>query len=182
MSFCYYHVFVIKCLSLIAGCNPGSPFPSCVPLLKAAGFWAVGRDVDTELTEWWRGEGEQIFEDRFNWDFLSGAAGVRHGKGRAVSPTAGDPAIALLATVWLQNKGLFCIPQLHASTEAESWGSQGGEFCEPFTMNVTMQKTKHISPSLRLDSGMIVCLTTSSCSFAGWGSIFMEGNGGREIK
>lgn len=49
MPFCYYYVFVIKCLSLIAGCNPGSPFQSCIPVLKAAGFWATQRDMDAEL-------------------------------------------------------------------------------------------------------------------------------------
>lgn len=65
MPFYYYYVFVIKCLSLIAGCNPGGPFQSCIPLLKAAGFWAMQRDVDTELTVWWHGEREQIFEDSF---------------------------------------------------------------------------------------------------------------------
>lgn len=75
------------------------------------------RDVDTELMVWWHGEGEQIFED-----FLWGTGGVQCGKGRAVSPAAGDSAIAPLATVWLQNKCLFCLPQLRASTEAESWG------------------------------------------------------------
>ena len=67
MPFCYYYyVFVIKCLSLIADCNPGSPLQSCVPLLKATGFWAMQCDMDTELTVWRHGEGEQIFEDSFS--------------------------------------------------------------------------------------------------------------------
>lgn len=81
MTFCYYYVFVIKCLSLIVACNPGSPFQSCIPLLKKTpGFWAILCDMDTDFTVQWHKEGELMFEDSFKWYSSSATMGVQCSK------------------------------------------------------------------------------------------------------
>lgn len=55
-------------------------------------------------------------------EIVSVTRSVQSSEDSADSPAAGGTAIVPLAVLWLQNKCLFCIPHLHASTEAKSWG------------------------------------------------------------
>lgn len=123
MPFYYHYVFVIKCLSLIAGCNPGSLFQPSIPPLKAARFWAMQPEMDVELTAWWHREGEQIFEDSFKGDSLPATEGTQCSKGSAISPAAGDPAIALLGCSLASKQ----MPLLYSPTSCQHRGRVLGQ-------------------------------------------------------
>lgn len=167
MPFCCYDVSVIKCLSAVAGCHPGRPFQSP---LRAAGSCSV---AGMQSCLWWHRGGAE-FWGWLQLRSLPGTEGVQGSEGSAVSPAAADPGLPC-CLLFASNP----VPLVHCPAPCQHWGtglgqSQWGEFCEPLNTEGTVQRTKHVSPSYRLDLGIIFCITTGSYFSAGWGSIFRE--------